>query len=169
MRPGVGDAAGDRLADPPRGVRRELEALAPVELLDGVHQPEVALLDEVEQGQPGRLVLLGDGDDEAQVGLHELALGLLAVAGRATQLAATRRRRILAAVVERLDGLLARLDRLGQADLVILGQQGVLANVGEIQPNEIFVIAVNAIFGHHGSLSYQPAAGVSRFSPVPTG
>ena len=45
----------------------------------------------------------------------------------------------------------------------------VLADVGEIQPNEIFVIAVNAIFGHHGSLSYQPAAGVSRFSPVPTG
>jgi len=49
----VGDAPGDRLADPPRGIRRELEALAPVELLDGVHQAEVALLDQVEEGQPG--------------------------------------------------------------------------------------------------------------------
>ena len=46
---GVGDAAGDRLTDPPGRVRRELEAFAPVELLDGVHQAEVALLDEVEQ------------------------------------------------------------------------------------------------------------------------
>ena len=46
---GVGDAAGDGLADPPGGVGGELEALAPVELLDGVHQAEVALLDQVEQ------------------------------------------------------------------------------------------------------------------------
>src|ERR1019366_5532726 len=45
----VRDAACDRLADPPRGVGRKLEPLAPVELLDGVHQAEVALLDEVEQ------------------------------------------------------------------------------------------------------------------------
>ena len=35
-------------ADPPGRVE-ELEAFAPVELLDGVHQAEVALLDEVEQ------------------------------------------------------------------------------------------------------------------------
>src|SRR4051794_15352422 len=46
---------GDRLADPPGGVGGELEALAPVELLDRVHQAEVALLDEVEQRQAGRL------------------------------------------------------------------------------------------------------------------
>ncbi len=48
----VGDAARDRLADPPRGVRRELEALAPVELLDRVHEAEVAFLDQVQQRQP---------------------------------------------------------------------------------------------------------------------
>src|SRR5437660_1289835 len=55
---GVGDAALDRLADPPGRVGRELEALPPVELLDRVHQPEVALLHEVEEGEPRRLVLL---------------------------------------------------------------------------------------------------------------
>src|ERR687897_2550349 len=87
---GVGDAARDRLTDPPRRVRRELEALAPVELLDGVHQPEVALLDEVEQRQPRRLVLLGDGDDESEVRLHELALRLLTMAGGAAQIALLR-------------------------------------------------------------------------------
>jgi len=46
---GVGDAPMDRLADPPCGVGRELEALSPVELLDGVEKPEVAFLHEVEQ------------------------------------------------------------------------------------------------------------------------
>ena len=74
----VGDAAGDGLADPPRGVRGELEALAPVELLDGVDEAEVALLDEVEQRQARGLVLLGDRHDEAEVRLHEQQLGLLA-------------------------------------------------------------------------------------------
>ena len=83
----VGDAAGDGLADPPRGVGGELEALAPVELLDGVHQAEVALLDEVEQRQARRLVLLGDRDHEAQVGLHERALGVVALADGARELA----------------------------------------------------------------------------------
>src|SRR3954453_23439131 len=67
----VVDAARDRLADPPRGVRRELEAAPPVELLDGMDQAEVALLDEIQQRKPRRLVLLGDGDDETEVGLDE--------------------------------------------------------------------------------------------------
>src|SRR5205823_2714895 len=73
---GVGDAARDGLTDPPRGVRRELEALAPIELLDRVHQAEVALLDQVEQRQARSLVLLRDRDDQAEVGLDE---GLLCV------------------------------------------------------------------------------------------
>ena len=76
----VGDGTGDRLADPPRRVRRELEALRVVELLDRTDQPEVALLDEVEQRHPATDVALGDRHDEAQVGLGELAAGELAVA-----------------------------------------------------------------------------------------
>jgi hypothetical protein len=89
---GVGDAAGDGLTDPPGGVRRELEPLAPVELLDCVHQPEVALLDEVEKGEARRLVLLGDRHHEAQVGLHEGALGVLALPRCPAQLALARGR-----------------------------------------------------------------------------
>ena len=83
---GVGDAAGDGLADPPGGVGGELEALAPVELLDRVHQAQVALLDQVEQRQLGGLVLLGDGDHQAQVGLDEGLGRLVAVADQAAQL-----------------------------------------------------------------------------------
>ena len=75
----VGDRAGDRLADPPRGVGGELEALGVVELVDRPHQAEVALLDEVEELHAPAAVALGDADDEAQVGLDQLALGPLAV------------------------------------------------------------------------------------------
>ena len=71
----VGERAPDRLADPPRGIRRELEALLVVELVDRPHQAEVALLDEVEQGQPVAVVALGDRDDEAQVALDEPLAG----------------------------------------------------------------------------------------------
>ena len=67
----VGDAARDRLADPPGGVGGELEALAPVELLDRVDEPEVALLDQVEQRQTGALVPLGDRHHQAEVAVGE--------------------------------------------------------------------------------------------------
>src|SRR5829696_3572377 len=84
--PGVGDAALDRLADPPRGVRGELEPLAPVELLDRVDEAEVALLDEVEQREAGRLVLLRNRHHKTQVRLHERALRVVAEARGAAQL-----------------------------------------------------------------------------------
>ena len=151
MRPGVGDAAGDRLADPPRGVRRELEALAPVELLDGVHQAEVALLDQVEQRQARRLVLLGDRHHETQVRLHELALGLLALTGGAAQFALLGGGDLLAAGVERLDRLLAAFDRFREPDLVVLREQRVLTDIGQIQADQVFVVSFDTIFGHGGS------------------
>ena len=63
----VGDRARDRLADPPRRVRRELVALAVVELLDRADQAERALLDQVEEarararGSPSRSRRRGGG------------------------------------------------------------------------------------------------------------
>ena len=42
-----------------------------IELLDRLHQAEVALLDQVEEEHPPADVALGDGDDQAQVGLGE--------------------------------------------------------------------------------------------------
>src|SRR5215211_7018989 len=64
----VGYRPGDGLTDPPRRVGRELEALAVVELLDGPHQPDVALLDQIEQRDAPSGILLRDGDDEPEVG-----------------------------------------------------------------------------------------------------
>src|SRR5207244_1153536 len=75
----VGDRPGDGLADPPGGVGGELVALLVVELLDRPDKAEVALLDQVEEQHAAAQVSLGEGDDEAQVRLDELALGDLTV------------------------------------------------------------------------------------------
>ena len=70
------EGPADGLADPEGGVGGELEALAPVELVDGVLEAEVALLDEVEQVHaPGQGVAAGDAHHEAQVGPDEPVLG----------------------------------------------------------------------------------------------
>ena len=70
----VRQAALDALTDPERGVRRELEALAPVELLGGADQAERALLDEVAERQAEALVAPSLGDDEAQVRIDHAVL-----------------------------------------------------------------------------------------------
>ena len=69
----VGDAARDRLADPPGRVGRELVAAAPVVLLDGAHEADVALLDEIEEEHAAADVALRDRHHETQVGLDQLA------------------------------------------------------------------------------------------------
>ena len=48
----VGDGARHGLADPPGRVRRELESLAVIELLDRADEAERAFLDEIEEGEP---------------------------------------------------------------------------------------------------------------------
>src|SRR5215212_6149128 len=76
----VRDGTLHGLPYPPRGVRREPEAPVGVELLDGLHQAYVALLDEVLERQPVAPVLLGNADHEPEVLLDEPLPGAL-VAG----------------------------------------------------------------------------------------
>ena len=75
----IGDGAGDGLANPPGCVGGELVAAAVFEFVDGFHQADVALLNQVEELQAAVGVLFGDGDDEAEVGFDQLALGLVGV------------------------------------------------------------------------------------------
>ena len=72
----IGDRAGDRLPDPPGRVGRELVAAAVFELVDRLHQADVAFLDQVEELQAAVGVFLGDRDHEAQIGLDHFLLGL---------------------------------------------------------------------------------------------
>ena len=76
----IDERARDRLANPPRRVGRELVAELVVELLDGTHQAEVPLLDEIEERNVGARVVASDGHDEAEVRLDQLLLRRL-VAG----------------------------------------------------------------------------------------
>src|SRR3954454_10453609 len=73
----IGDGASDGLANPPRRVRGELVAAAVFEFLNGLHQADVAFLDEVEELQAAVRVLLGDRDYEAEVGDDQFLLGLI--------------------------------------------------------------------------------------------
>ena len=71
----VRDGAGDGLTDPPGGVGGELVAALVLELVHGLHEADVAFLDEVQELEAAVGVLLGDADHEAQVGADELLLG----------------------------------------------------------------------------------------------
>src|SRR4029453_17576369 len=56
-----------RLADPPRRVRRELEPLAVVELLDRAVEADHAVLDEIEERHAMAAVSLRDRHHQAEV------------------------------------------------------------------------------------------------------
>src|SRR5262245_20930206 len=64
------------LPDPPGSIGRELVAAAPVEFLDGAHQPDIAFLNQVEEVQAAVDVVLCDRDHQPEVCLDHLALGL---------------------------------------------------------------------------------------------
>ena len=89
----VGDRPAHRLPDPPGRVGGEFDAAAPVELLDGAHQTNVALLDQVAEHQAAIAISLGDMHDEAQVRARQgvggpscVALALAQIAQNAAQL-----------------------------------------------------------------------------------
>src|SRR5215469_14644178 len=67
----IGDGARDGLPDPPRRVGAELVPALVLELVDRLHEADVALLDQVQELQAAVRVLLRDADDEAQVRLDE--------------------------------------------------------------------------------------------------
>ena len=72
----IGDGAGDGLANPPGGVGGELVSAAPVELVDALHEADIALLNQIEELQAVISVFLGDGDNQAKVRLRQLLLRL---------------------------------------------------------------------------------------------
>ncbi len=54
----------------------------------------------------------------------------------------------LAGRIEFGEGLVAGFDRLRQSHLVVFGQQRVLPDVREVETYEVFVVSIDAIFGH---------------------
>ena len=75
QRPGPQDVFLDRGADPPHGVGRQTETLFRVELLDGLHQADIAFRDHLGDRQAVAAIAHGDLGDETQVGSHQLLGG----------------------------------------------------------------------------------------------
>src|SRR5918995_7235288 len=73
----VGHCTLHGLPDPPGGIRGESPAAVGIELLDGLHQADIALLDQVLERQSLAPVLLGYAHDEPQVLLYEPLAGTL--------------------------------------------------------------------------------------------
>ncbi|KAF5038643.1 hypothetical protein DSECCO2_552110 [anaerobic digester metagenome] len=60
----------DGLTNPPNGVTDEVIALVGIELIQSRHQADVSLVDQVNQGYPLILILLGHIHHEAEVGFN---------------------------------------------------------------------------------------------------
>lgn len=72
----VGHCTGDRLAHPPGGVGRELVAAAIFEFVDGLHQSQIAFLNQIGHCQTAVDVTLGNRDHQTKVGFDHLGLGV---------------------------------------------------------------------------------------------
>ena len=128
----IGHRAGNRLTNPPRGVGGELVALRVVELFDRTDQTEVTLLDQVQELHATPGVALGQGHDQAEVGLEQVVLRLLAVLGQEVQLAALAAGHLVGLVLQLVLGVQAGLDAAGQVDFLLGVQQGNLADLLEV-------------------------------------
>jgi len=68
------------LLDPPSGVSGEFAALCGIEAFDGFHETDIAFGDEVEERHAEVCVIVGDFDDEAEIGAdHQVAGGFVAL------------------------------------------------------------------------------------------
>ena len=147
----VGQGSRNRLANPPRRIGGELEAAAPVELLDRANQSERPFLDQVEEREALVAVVLRYRDDESEVRLDHALLRIhvaaldpfreLDLLRRGKQLVPARlAEEQLQRVGGRLDGSRQRDDCLGvgrllddlDRTLVELAQNGVLLELRQL-------------------------------------
>src|SRR6266498_1028770 len=137
----VGHGAGDRLPDPPGGVRGELVALGVVELLDRADETQVALLDQVQERHAAAGVALGQRDDQAEVGLQQVVLRPLTVTHDPAQVAAELRVQLLRGLLLGLPYPLRRVeagfDPLGELDLLLGVEQCHLADLLQVGTDRV--------------------------------
>ena len=71
----IRDRTGDTLTNPPGRIGGKLVAQAIVELVDGLHQPDVSFLDQVKQIEARIRIVLRDAEHQPQIGADKLVLG----------------------------------------------------------------------------------------------
>jgi hypothetical protein len=139
----------DGLADPEGGVGGELEALAPVELVDRVLEAQVAFLDEIQELHAGgKGVAASHAHHEPQVGPDEPVLGGGRIADRTIELTA-----LLAIFLAGLR-LEALLDDLGELALFLGIEKRNRADLVQVLSNRI---------AHDNSLNGNRTRGIPDF------
>jgi hypothetical protein len=117
-----------------------VRAWSAIELLDGADQAQVAFLDEVQERQPTAGVALGDRDDQTQVRLQQVVLGGPALDHHGVQVGAVlrvERHPQLVGGRQALLGEQARLDALGEVDLLLRVEQLGLADAVEVGAHQV--------------------------------
>ncbi len=106
----VGNGPRNRLAHPPRRIRRKFISAAVIEFVHRLHQADVAFLNQIQELQAAVGVALGDRNDQPQVGFDQLLLGdvgFLLAALDDLQRTAQLRRAGPALLLDLLDALIA--------------------------------------------------------------
>ena len=75
----VGQGSGNSLTNPPGGISAELEATGKVKALHSLHQADIALLNQIQEGQAPTHKALSNAGHKAQIGLGQPVLGVLAL------------------------------------------------------------------------------------------
>ena len=110
-------------------------------------------------------VFLGDGHHQPQVGLDEGLLSSFTLEGDTAQLPLFGRCQALGRRRQLSIGLPPGLDGLGQPDLVVLGQQRILADVGQIKSDEVFVVPLEALLCQLHQVLWFPLPAEGRPTP----
>ncbi len=130
----VRDRPGDRLANPPRGIRGELISLGVVEFLDRPDETQVALLDQIEEEHSAPDIAFRDRHHEPEIGLDEPLLRPDALPDELLELGLGEPQPEIAQLVL---GEQARLDGLGQLHLLLGRQQRNPADLPQVDADEV--------------------------------
>src|SRR6185312_416564 len=79
----IGNRTRNRLANPPGGIRTELVSLRVIELLHGPDQPDITLLDQVQQAHAAPDILLSHAHNQSQICLGQTPLCLFTIINQA--------------------------------------------------------------------------------------
>ena len=105
----IGNAAGDRLTDPPCRIRTELITFCIIKLVYGLHQTHVSLLDQIQERHASSYVLLGNTYYQSEVRFGQFLFGFF----------------------------IALLYSFGQLNLFLTGQQRYIADLFQVHSYRI--------------------------------
>src|SRR5258706_9674858 len=123
----VSNRTGNRLPNPPRSVRAELVPLRIIDLLHSPDQPDISLLDQVQQAHPAPDILLGHAHYQPQICLSQAPLCLFTIIDQA-----------IAPARHRLQQLgSSALHALCQANFLLRGKQGYTPDLAQVHAHGI--------------------------------